>query len=277
MHGLFVHSRWIGLCGTNGVSIRLVRPHRAQKLLAVAVDVDGRLKDLPLGEYRADPSETVLTVTFRISAELKERVEAAALRREVTSTRIFVDALHHELDDEPPRWAENLFVRGILSRRWSAQAPEESLTALVKAYVVENPRGVAAWEVGRRFDVSGFQAYDALLRLAERGEIRRHSRGKSVLWTPLEKLPIPRVKTRIDAILSVLRAAAGQAVDQLTLLDSARLLLRQSMGRNFSSVGSEILRACRFGIIKKVGSGTRGPLYQLAEPSKEEVRMQKTR
>ena len=52
-------------------------------------------------------AEQVMTVTFRISAALKKKVEAEAKTRGVTTTRVVVTALENEVSAKPPRWWNN--------------------------------------------------------------------------------------------------------------------------------------------------------------------------
>lgn len=51
--------------------------------------------------------EQVMTVTFRIPAALKRKVEQAAKARGVTTTRVVVVALENEVSNMPPRWWNN--------------------------------------------------------------------------------------------------------------------------------------------------------------------------
>jgi predicted transcriptional regulator len=54
------------------------------------------------GHSRGDVD--VMTVTFRIPAWLKKKVEATADQRGTTTTRVVVDALTNEVTDIPPGW-----------------------------------------------------------------------------------------------------------------------------------------------------------------------------
>jgi len=59
------------------------------------------------GGPHANGDESVMTVTFRIPAALKKKVEQAARTRGVTTTRIVVVALENEVLSMPPRWWAN--------------------------------------------------------------------------------------------------------------------------------------------------------------------------
>jgi len=256
-------------CGLKCGSIstgKMTRP-RIQQLFHLRTEPGAPLEDIePAAAGVVSTNKTLETVTFRIPVVLKRQVEEVAERRGVTTTKLVVEALSFEVENEPPRWFVN-YMAGRKPGREAFPTPKKDCSRHALEFVLANPRGVRTWEVARATDQTIASAYNTLVALADAKKIVRHGDRNRRLWTAVGIIPIPRIESIEDAIKKVLLDAAGVGVDQITLQDTVSQLVERATSKKVSitSLVNGIYRAMRKGVIKKAGASGRGVLYVLAK------------